>query len=181
MNIRLKLIGTLIIVGLAAMLLPASAQEVPPVRHVLELQFSAAPTEPPTIESAGYTGVFKVNPVGTVTGDIEGSFSERITQVDPIVNLPTNSVNDLLDITTFFTIETDDGPIEGYFYGVFYFPEKSWPDAIVRQQGRILSVTAAYADLYLADVIYDGVVDFEDVDGTLIPQGDSGTMIIAPR
>lgn len=149
-------------------------------RAVLVLQFSAAPSEPPTIEEAGSTGVFKVNPSGTVTGDLEGTLSQRITQVDPMIVLPTN-VTALVDVTTFFTIQTDEGTIEGYYYGAFYFPEATAPDATVKQQGKVLSVTAAYADLYLADVYYDGVVDFEEVDGTEVAVGDSGTIIIAPR
>lgn len=169
------------LLGLASALWPASAQEELRSPHALELQFTAAPTEPPLVEEAGDIGVFKVNPVGTVSGDLEGTFTERITQVDPIVLMPTNEANDLLDITTFFTIETDEGTIEGYFYGAFYFPEETYPDAILRQQGHVLSVTAAYADLYLADVVYEGIVDFEDVDGTVIALGDSGTLLIAPR
>ena len=123
--------------------------------------------------------VFKVNPVGTVTGDLEGTFSERITQVEPADEVP--AINLLQEIATFFTIETEEGVIEGYYSGPFYFPEDTFPDPVSHQHGQVLSVTAAYADLYLADVFYDGMVDYEEVDGNLFALGDSGTLIITPR
>ena len=81
----------------------------------------------------------------------------------------------------FFTIETEEGAIEGYYSGAFYFQEGTYPDANMQQRGQILSVTAAYADLYLAEVFFDLIVDFEEVNGSMVPLGDSGTLIIAPR
>ena len=184
MKIRSQMMGTMIVItlfGLAAALLPASAQDEPPRRHRLELKFSAAPTEPPSIEPAGDTAVFRINPVGTVTGDLEGSFSQRITSVDSLAMSPPNPVNYLEDIATFFTIETDDGTIEGFYYGASSFPEATYPDSIVKQHGLVIAVTAAYANLYLADVYYDGVINFEEVNGIMAGIGDSGTLIIAPR
>jgi hypothetical protein len=174
-------ITLIVLCSLLAWIMPGSAQEELPSRHVLELQFTAAPTEPPTFEDAGDVGIFKINPVGTVTGDLEGAFSQHITQVDPVVLEDTSPVNLLIDITTFFTIETEEGVIEGYYTGAFYNPEAIQPDVVARQHGQVLSVTAAYADLYLADVYYEGTVDFEEVDGEAIALGDSGTIVIAPR
>jgi len=149
---------------------------------VLTLRFTAAPAEPPTIEPAGDTVVFKVNAVGKVTGDLDGTLSERVTQIaGGGVNYPIAPVNKVEPITTFFTIKTSTGTIEGYFWGTFYYPAQGYPDATVRQHGQVLSVTPAYANLYLAEVYYDGVVDFEIKGDTQIPLGDSGTLVIAPR
>jgi hypothetical protein len=175
---RSKLI-VIFLLGLSVTLWPASAQDQPN-HEVLTLQISAAPTESPTFEdTADGRIVFKVNPVGPVTGDLEGTFSHRVTQVEPASN--EIAIGLLESTTAFFTIETEEGMIEGYYTGAFYFHEDTFPDATVRQRGQVLSVTAAYAELYLADVYYDAMVDFEEVDGSLIPLGDSGTMVIAPR
>lgn len=173
----------IVVLSLAMLIWPLSAQDDTAVlpERVLSLQFSAGPTEPPVIEEADDTFIFKVNPIGIVSGSLEGAFIQRITQVHPNVLDPTNAVNRQLGVSTFFTIETDEGIIEGYYAGTFYFPEAVHPDAVVRQYGQVLSVTAAYADLYLAEVFYDGVVDFEEVDGAMIGLGDSGTLTIAPR
>lgn len=162
---------------------PGSAQDEAQIlpERVLSLEFSAGPTEPPIIEEAPDTFVFKVNPVGTVTSALEGTFAQRVTQVHPFVLEPTNAINQQFPITTFFTIETDEGAIEGYYAGAFYFPEAVHPDASVQQYGQVLSVTATYADLYLAEVFYEGIVDFEEVDGMMIGLGDSGMLTIAPR
>ena len=165
---------------LAASWVAAQDQPQTPSLHVLTLQVSAAPAGPPTIgKTPEGWDLFKVNPVGNVTGDLEGAFSQRITQIDPCSDCI--EVNQFIPITAFFTIETDEGMLEGYYSGTFYSTEASFPDHLVRVHGQILSVTPAYADLYLADVYYDGIVDFETIDGATIPLGDSGTMIISPR
>ena len=182
METRSKLITSvfaILLLGLLGTLLPASAQNYPS-SQVLILQTKANPTEPPIIEeSDDDQTIFKVHPTGTVTGDLEGTFSQRITQVVP--SDTELAINVLEPIATFFTIETKEGVIEGYYSGAFYFQEGTYPDANMQQRGQILSVTAAYADLYLAEVFFDSIVDFEEVDGSMIPLGDSGTLIIAPR
>jgi hypothetical protein len=182
MKASLKLIisvFTILLLGLLGTLLPAGAQDYPS-SQVLILQTKAALTESPIIEATadGQT-IFKLHPTGTVTGSLEGTFSQRITQIIPSDTV--NAINVLEPITTFFTIETEEGMIEGYYSGAFYFQEGTFPDANMQQHGQILSVTAAYADLYLAEVFFDSIVDFEEVDGAMIPLGDSGTLIIAPR
>ena len=180
MKIRQKAVGLAVMIGLLlAAGWPVSAQDSLPLQ-VRTMQFSAAPTEPPTVEEAEGTFVFKLSAVGEMTGDMEGTFTQHITQVHPDV-LNASVLNRLLYITTFFTIETADGTIEGYYAGPFYFPEATLPDATVRQRGQVLSVTAAYADLFMADVFYDGIVDFEEVEGNMIGVSDSGTLTIAPR
>ena len=141
----------------------AAAQDARSFPHALTLHISAAPTEPPIIDDLGddWT-LFHVNPAGSVTGDLEGTYTQRITQETPCSTCDA-AVNQLQPITAFFTIETDEGSIEGYYSGAFYSTEESFPDNYIRVHGQILSVTAAYADLYLADVYYDGIVDFEEV------------------
>lgn len=184
MKTRSKLstsVFAILLLGLLGTLLPASAQDAPRYPAILTLHISAAPAEPPIIEDTADGGVvFKVNPVGSVTGDLEGTYSQRITQVDPCPTCEPQA-NQLIPIAAFFVIETADGSIEGYYSGAFYASEESFPDQLLNVHGQILAVTGAYADLYLADVYYDGIVDFEEVDGSLVGLGDSGTLIIAPR
>ena len=183
MRIRLKFTAIIIglFCGLGIALLPAAAQDKEP-HQVLSLQVSAVAVEPPTIEEIPGGGiVFKVNPVGTVAGDLEGTFSQRVIQVESGEFLSDFEAGLawLEPVAVFFTITTDEGVIEGYYTGAFYFPEETFPsDAAFKERGLVLSVTAAYSDLYLADIYYDGIVDFTD-EG--IPLGDSGTITIAPR
>ncbi len=188
MKNKSKMTGTMLAILLLALsftLGPTSAQDEPPTLpvRVLTLQCTTTftLTQPPTLDftADGQILVFKVNPVGTVTGDLEGTFVQRITQVEPTDEVP--AINLLQEIATFFTIETEEGVIEGYYSGPFYFSEETFPDPVSHQHGQILSVTSAYADLYLADVFYDGVVDYEEVDGKPFTVGDHGTLIIAPR
>ena len=147
---------------------------------VLTLEFTAVAPEPPTIEEAADDFIFKIIPGGPVTGDLEGTLTQHITFVDPMALGP--FVPNLhLPITTFFEIETDEGTIEGYYVGSHYQREDMFPDAMVQQRGHILSVTGAHANLFLADVYYNGVVDYEDIDGNYVGVGDSGTLVIAPR
>ena len=171
--------GFVLLLALVTSLWPAIAQDVPYYPSTLTLHISSAPTEPPTVDVlTDGSNLFRINPVGSVTGDLEGSFAQRITQVDSCSNCDP-AVNQLIPITAFFTIETGEGSIEGYYSGAFYSTEESFPDQLVKAHGQILSVTAAYADLYLADVYYDGVVDFEEIDGSLVPLGDRGPMVIS--
>ena len=182
MKTRSKLIISvfaILMLGLLGTLLPVSAQNYPS-SQVLILQTKANLTEPPIIEeSANGQTIFKLHPTGAVTGTLEGTFSQRITQVVPSDTVP--AINVLEPITTLFTIETEEGVIEGYYSGAFYFQEGTYPDANMQQRGQILSVTAAYADLYLAEVFFNSIVDFEEVNGSMVPLGDSGTLTIAPR
>lgn len=169
---------------LALLLIPVvaivSAQDGPLYPTQLALQIDASPTGPPLIESlTDGEVIFHIDVAGTAAGDLAGSFVQDITQVDPC---PTCYAPDQLQpITAFFTIETDEGKIEGYYVGSFYATEGTFPDYIIQVHGQILSVSAVYADLYLADVYYNANVDFEEVEGETVPLGDSGTMIIAPR
>ena len=75
-----------------------------------------------------------------------------------------------------FTIETDLGTLEGYYAGSFYLSEAG-DGADIDAYGQILSVSGAYADLYLAEVFVTSQVQF--VDGRSV--GESGTMTISTR
>ena len=75
-----------------------------------------------------------------------------------------------------FTIETELGVIEGFYTGSFHRPD-DMDHADIDASGKILSVSGAYADLYLADVFVKSAVQF--VDGRSI--GESGTITIAAQ
>ena len=178
MKTRSKLSGAIVamlVLALFTALLPASAQDQA-TQKVWTLHIAAVGTEPPSIEkTADGRDVFKVNPIGTVTGDLEGTYTQRITQVDECTTC--YAVNDMIPMTGYFTIETSEGKMEGYYTGVFHATKDTFPDYKMKVQGQILSVTPSYADLFLADVYYDGIVDFENG----VPLGDSGEMNIVPR
>lgn len=178
----LRIIAFILLLGLFTAIGPVIAQDQPSALSpdVLTIQFSAVAPDPPTIEEAQDMFIFKIIPIGPVTGDLVGTLTQHITFVDPMALGP-YVPNLHIPITTFFEIETDEGIIEGYYAGVHYHQEDTFPDAIVIQHGQILSATSAYADLYLADIYYDGVVDYEEIDGNYIGVGDSGTLIIVPR
>jgi hypothetical protein len=76
-------------------------------------------------------------------------------------------------VTVLFTIETEQGMIQGYYAGSLYLAEGS-DSASINAAGQILSVSGTYADLYLADVFVNSAVQF--VDGRSV--GESGTMTI---
>lgn len=147
---------------------PVSAQDggraVP-----LTIQFSTAPQAEPVIEQFRNQIIFKIESSGDATGDLEGKLVQRITQVASLPEPP------LEPITTFFSIETDKGTIEGYYSGYFYVPGTD-QDAQVQQHGQVLSVTGQYAHLYLADVYFNSVVNIENGAGV----GDTGSMTIVP-
>ena len=135
----------------------------------LTIQFSTVPQAEPVVEQFRNQIIFKIETSGDVTGDFEGKLTQRITQVAP---LPEPALE---PITTFFSIETDKGTIEGYYSGYFYLPGAD-QDAQVQQHGQVLSVTGQYADLYLANVYMNSVVNIENGAGV----GDSGSMTIVP-
>lgn len=79
-------------------------------------------------------------------------------------------------VTVMFTIETEDGTLEGFYAGSLYLAEGS-DQASIHASGMLLSVSGAYADLYLAEVFVSSTVQF--VDGRSV--GESGTMTITAR
>ena len=137
----------------------------------LILEFSNSATGPPMIEPLSDGRMtFRITGAGPVTGSIQGTFTGRITEVTSNPSPPYHPV------TVLFTVETEQGVIEGFYAGSFHLPDGA-DHSDVNATGQILSVSGAYADLYLADVYVTSQVQF--VDGRSV--GESGTMTIAPR
>lgn len=137
------------------------------------LEYTTAGSGPPAITIEPLTDgrmAFRVDGSGTVSGAFEGTITFRVSEVTPNPSPPFHP------IAVMFTIETEDGVIEGYYVGSFHLPEGA-DQSNVNASGQILSVSGAYADLYLADVFVTGTVQF--VDGRSV--GDSGTITIAAR
>lgn len=155
----------------------AQAQDAAPVEPLtlrgepVVLNFSSGAAGPPTVEMLSDGRMtFRIQAAGDVSGALEGSISAKVSEVTAV---PSPAFH---PVTVIFTIETDLGQIEGYYAGSLYLAEGS-DSAIIDASGQILSVSGAYADLYLADVIVSSAVQF--VDGRSV--GESGTMTLAAR
>ena len=153
------------------------AQDVVPVEPLeplelsgepIVLQFSSGAAGPPTVEPlTDGRMTFRIQAAGEVSGAFAGSISAFVSEVTAMPSPP------LHPVTVSFTIETEDGTLEGYYAGSLYLAEGS-DQAAIQASGLILSVSGAYADLYLADVSVSSTVQF--VDGRSV--GESGTMTI---
>lgn len=155
----------------------AFAQDVVPVEPLdlssepVVLEYSLGAAGPPIIEPlTDGRMTFRIEGAGEVSGAFEGSISALVSEVTAMPSPP------LHPVTVMFTIETEDGTLEGFYAGSLYLAEGS-DQAAIRASGQILSVSGAYADLYLADVFVSSAVQF--VEGRSV--GESGTMTIAPR
>jgi hypothetical protein len=152
----------------------ALAQDVVPVEPLdlssepVVLEFSSGAAGPPTVEPlTDGRMTFRIQAVGEISGAFEGSLSALVSEVTAMPSPP------LHPVTVVFTIETEDGTLEGFYAGSLYLAEVS-DQAAIHAYGRILSVSGVYADLYLADVFVTSAVRF--VDGRSV--GESGTMTI---
>jgi hypothetical protein len=134
------------------------------------LETSLSIPGPPTVEPlADGRVLFKINAEGPVSGDLEGVIRLSVTQ--------TNLASSMEAMSAMFTIETDQGTLEGYYVGVVYPGEHGGTIRGIGH-GQILSVSRVYADLFLADVYDMGQVQLGE-DG--IALGSSSTMTITAR
>jgi len=150
------------------------AQDVVPVEPLalagepVVLEYSVGAAGPPTVEPlTDGRMTFRIQAAGEVSGTLGGSISALISEVTAMPSPP------LHPVTVMFSIETEDGTLEGFYAGSIYLAEES-DQAAIHAYGKILSVSGAYADLYLADVYVSSTVQF--VDGRSV--GESGTMTI---
>lgn len=155
----------------------ALAQDMTPVEPLdlssqpVVLEYSLGAAGPPTIEPlTDGRMTFRIQAVGEVSGAFEGDISALVSEVTAMPSPP------LHPVTVMFTLETEDGTLAGFYAGSLYLAEGS-DQAAIHGYGRILSVSGAYADLYLADVFVTSAVQF--VDGRSV--GESGTMTITAR
>lgn len=139
--------------------------------QLLVLEFYTTPTAPPELEPLPHNRqVFKIKAEGPVTGALVGDIIQSITEVHSIPP----PVHQSVAIT--FRLETDQGTIGGYYTGPIHFMEEGskW---LIHAYGQILSVTGAYANLFLAEVFVSSEVP--RVDGRA--QGEKGRMTISSR
>ncbi len=162
------------ILGLTSLSL---AQDLIPVEPLslsaqpVVLEFSTGAAGPPVIEPlTDGRMAFRIMAAGEISGAFEGSISASVSEVTAMPSPP------LHPVTVMFTIETEQGMIQGYYAGSLYLAEGS-DNASIHAAGQILSVSGTYADLYLADVFVNSAVQF--VDGRSV--GESGTMTITVR
>ncbi|MCC6613099.1 MAG: hypothetical protein IT320_06440 [Anaerolineae bacterium] len=168
------LVVCLAIVGLSGMALAQEADMIEPINLAstpVVVDFSTAAAGPPTIELlTDGRMTFRIMSAGSASGTLAGTITARVSEMTSNPSPPFHQV------TVMFTIETEAGMIEGYYAGNFHHPEGE-DLATIRATGVILSVSGAYADLYLADVIVSSTVQF--VDGRSV--GESGTISIFAR
>lgn len=152
-----------------------AAQDIQPVDPLalaadpVVLEFSTGSAGAPTIQLlTDGRMTFRIMAAGDVTGSFDGSISAKVSEVTPDPSPRFHPV------TVIFTIETEQGQLEGFYAGSFYQPEGA-DQATIVASGKILSVSGVYADLYLADVYVNSAVQF--VDGRSV--GESGTITIA--
>jgi hypothetical protein len=124
--------------------------------------------EPPAAEVLpDGTILLKVDTVDTAKGDLKGTFSEHITQVYSQAD-----EFGFMAITSYWTLNTPNGTIEGYCSGQFNHLPGFKHD--IQMHGEVLSVTGAYVDLYRAEVFYKAALKADHMSMT-------GTLTIAPR
>ena len=168
---------TVVLIVLAGILGTVSAQEGTMIEPLalsgapVVLEFGTSAAGPPTIEPlTDGRMAFRIMGAGEVSGGLQGSISAKISEVTP---MPSPSYH---SVSVIFTIETEQGVIEGYYAGSFHRSDAG-DQATINATGHILSVSGAYADLYLADVYVTSTVQFVDGRST----GESGTMTISAR
>jgi hypothetical protein len=161
-------------VGLSGTVVAQEGSMVEPLdlsNEPVVVEFNADSAGPPTIEPlTDGRMTFRVAAAGEVSGTLQGSISIRVSEVTPMPSPAFHAVS------VMFTIETEDGVIEGYYAGSFHRSAEG-DVANINASGLILSVSGVYADLYLAEVFVTSAVQF--VDGRAV--GESGTMTIAAR
>lgn len=149
--------------------LPASSVNAQANRPV-NLRFVAAGGGPPNVVVLDLDDdliIFKITVFESVTGDLTGTLTEKVTQVYPV-----SEENGLLPITTTWKLQTAEGTIEGYYSGEFQHMQDG--THFIMQHGEVLSVTGAYVSLYQAKVSYKAVLLADHMSV-------SGSMTINPR
>ncbi len=162
------------VIGVGGMAFAQDAEPVTPLALASEpvvVEFSTGAAGPPTIEVlTDGRMTFRIMAAGEVSGALQGSISAQVSEVTAMPSPP------LHPVTVLFTIETEQGVLEGYYAGSIYLPDGA-DQARISASGHILSVSGVYADLYLAEVIVNSAVQF--VDGRSV--GESGTLTISAR
>jgi hypothetical protein len=139
--------------------------------QLLVLEFSTTPTGPPDLEPLSPNRqVFKISARGPVAGALVGEMSASVTEVHTVPP-PAHQ-----GIAITFTLETEQGTIEGYYSGSIHL-EEGGRKLLINGYGHILSVTGAYAELFLAEVFVSSEVPRVDGRGL----GEKGRMTISPR
>jgi hypothetical protein len=129
----------------------------------LKLDFVGVGGGPPdVVVLSDGTVIFKLTAIEAVTGDLTGTLTEKVTQVYPV-----SEEDGILPITTSWSLQTASGTIEGCYTGTFIHMRDG--SHMITQHGEVLSVTGAYAELYQATVLFQGVLlsDHMTISGTI--------------
>jgi hypothetical protein len=174
---RLRVLVLALVALLFGVTAIALAQDTAPIAPLVlsaspvVLEYTLGAAGPPTIEPLTDSRMtFRIQAAGEVSGDVEGSLSAAVSEVTA---MPSPALH---PVTVSFTIETEHGMLSGFYAGSLYLPDGA-DAASIDAAGLILSVSGAYADLYLAEVYVDSSVQF--VDGRSV--GESGAMTIVAR
>lgn len=90
--------------------------------------------------------LFRITVILSVTGDLTGKLTERVTQLHP------ENEEDSMPIATLWKLETAEGTLEGHYSGTF--EKTDGGSTLVLQSGEVYSVTRMYGHLYRADIVY---------------------------
>lgn len=144
---------------------------LPLSQQLLTLSFMTTPTSTAGTEQfEGKTRqVLKITAEGSVSGDMAGHITTSIVEVHSIP-APAHQ-----GIAITFTITTEAGSIDGFYAGSIHVAADQ-DKLTIHGYGKILSVTAAYADLFLAEVFVSSEVP--RIEG--LPQGENGRMTLSP-
>jgi len=139
--------------------------------RVHAIEYTTKADGPPRIEPiSGSRNVLRAHAKGPVRGAFVGTLSESVTEVHSV---PPPL---LQGIAITFTVETSEGSFTGYYTGSIQLADAGEKYLIIAS-GKIISVTGAFAELFLADVIVNSEVP--RVEGR--PVGENGTLTISPR
>lgn len=119
---------------------------------------------------SGHRNIFRAHARGDVSGAVVGIITESVTEVHAV---PPPA---LQGIAINFSVESSDGSFSGFYTGSIQRTDDEgsfW----INGHGQVLSVTGAFAEFFLADVI----VHSEVHRSKGMSVGESGELVISPR
>ncbi len=160
--------------------LPSTAPALDPELSGAMMHYELVAAEAPRYQHIeDGRGLFDVHGTGTVTGDIEGDISLRITQV--VMPKPpemdyTHAVP--MQIGAFFSIRSGEEVMEGNFTGTLspMLDAAGGGDARMVGTGQVISVTPGFIDYFLNYVFVTDIIKMVEGTGT----GSRGTMQLKP-
>jgi hypothetical protein len=135
------------------------------------LDYSTKADGAPHIESlSGNRNVLRTRAKGPVRGSFVGTISETVTIVHAV------PAPQLQGIAISFTVETSQGSFSGHYTGSIQLGDQGG-EYLINGYGQVVSVTGAYAELFLAEVFVNSKVP----KGKGRSAGETGTLTLSPR